>query len=196
MTEKCKVEGCGEPVFNQKWKLCRPHLRRFYRHGDPLGGGISRGVPLQFLKDLLINTPSECVIWPFGYSQKGYGCARLNGKSRNAQRVSLILKTGKDPEGMHACHRCNNPSCVNPDHIYWGTPKENMADRLANGTENIGTRNPHAKLSEVEVMEIFSDPRSPKEISDEKVISETTVYDIKSQKSWGWLTKGFASVVC
>lgn len=75
-----------------------------------------------------------CVEWLGGSDRKGYGCIRIDGKQSPATHAALIL-AGKDrPSPKHyALHACDNPPCVNPDHLRWGTQAENIQDCWAKG---------------------------------------------------------------
>lgn len=74
-----------------------------------------------------------CWLWFEGAASKGYGVMRWNGKLRYVTRLSLMAYTGELPEGRFACHRCNVPSCVNPDHLYWGSRENNAQDAVSKG---------------------------------------------------------------
>lgn len=75
----------------------------------------------------------EC--WPWlGYTVKGgRGILSVSNKTMTAPRFSFHLHYGAIPEGQFACHACDNPSCVNPAHLWLGTASDNMADMLAKG---------------------------------------------------------------
>ena len=104
--------------------------------------------------------PDECWRWTAHGHSRGYGFIRSGSGFRApklyAHRLSWALHYGEVPEGMHVCHRCDNPACVNPAHLFLGSHSDNMRDKVRKGRANIpnGERHWSAKLDAVQVAEI------------------------------------------
>lgn len=97
------------------------------------------------LRDLIIesSTPEPntgCWFWDKSIASHGYALVRLGGRRRRAHRASFEAFRGAIPHGQHVCHRCDVPSCVNPDHLFIGTHLDNMRDKVAKGRQARGSR--------------------------------------------------------
>ena len=96
---------------------------------------------------------TKCVDWTAFRNRQGYGHFWKDGANRFAHRVAFELFVGEIPEGegYHGtcvCHRCDRPSCVNPDHLYLGTNKENLEDMTKKGRRNRGENHGRSKITE------------------------------------------------
>ena len=107
-----------------------------------------------------INNKNGCWEWFGANDKRGYG--RFGDKPYSivlAHRYSYTLKHGEIPNGMHLCHKCDNPKCVNPDHLFLGTAKDNYDDCKNKGRHSppphpSGSGHPRSKLSQAQVKEL------------------------------------------
>jgi len=79
-----------------------------------------------------------CKEWYGAKNSEGYGTTTYKGKIIYAHRLAWIKKNGDIPKGMYICHKCDNPSCYNINHLFLGTPKDNCQDKVKKGRNQNG----------------------------------------------------------
>lgn len=100
--------------------------------------------------------PSHCWLWVASQDQFGYGRFRFEGKNRHAHRVAWILLNGDILKGLWVLHRCDNPQCVNPGHLFLGTAFDNNRDMFKKGRQGDRKydKNGRAKITKIQAIEI------------------------------------------
>lgn len=117
-------------------------------------------------------------------------------KVAKAHRISWEIHNGPIPEGRNVLHHCDNPPCVNPNHLYIGSPADNARDRSGRGrgreNRQRGNANPNAKLTEAQVRQIMEalsvvPRRSQASIAEQFGIKQAQVSRIMHRQAWGHL---------
>lgn len=96
---------------------------------------------------------NECWPWMAAVRRpdEGYGAFYLNGRHQPSNRVAWMLTNGPIPQGLVVCHRCDNPPCCNPAHLFLGTKLDNDKDRIAKGRQCRGSQQKYAVCTENDV---------------------------------------------
>lgn len=100
---------------------------------------------------------SGCWIWIASCAGMGYGQIKLPGELRQiyAHRLSYLIHKGPLPEGKQICHTCDNPKCVNPDHLFVGTSQDNHDDMTKKKRHTYGQRSATAKITEEQARQVL-----------------------------------------
>jgi hypothetical protein len=132
----------------------------------------------------------ECWEWTASLKSNGYGSFRSgpdHGLSSGAHRVAYELTHGEIASGLHVLHSCDHRKCCNPKHLYLGTNQDNVDDKVRKNRQShtIGMTNGMARLTEVQVKSIKSDPRSLREIAKDYEVSHVQIGYIRRGIQWG-----------
>lgn len=131
-----------------------------------------------------VDKSGDCWIW-LAAALRGYGVFTAeNRKTVYAHRFSWERSRGPIPGGMFVCHSCDNPSCVNPDHLFIGTNADNAADMARKGRSSRGSNRPLSKLTEQQVSEIKSSPLKGVDLARQFNVSTTQISVIRNGREW------------
>ena len=114
----------------------------------------------------------------------GYHQLRYQGKRNKAHRLVYELNNGPLTSEQVVRHKCDNSSCINPDHLEIGTHADNVLDRVSRGRSAKGTRSGKAKLSEDDVVKIRLSPLSPTELSRIYSVGPEYITKVRKGKTW------------
>ena len=181
----CSVDGCEKRAFSRGWCSC--HYSRWKRNGHHLRTLYNLDHSKTFKNNIKKNGDG-CWDWQGANNGKGYGCLRVDGKRVLAHRYSYEAHIGPIPRlknsyhGVCVLHKCDNPSCVNPDHLFLGTHNDNMQDKMSKGRSGV------VKLSASTVakmkQEYLSGKTCHRELAKKFGTSYQNVGAILSGKTW------------
>jgi hypothetical protein len=125
-----------------------------------------------------------CVISPYKPGKRGYPRMRKNGKTVYCHRAAWEDKHGPIPGGLCVLHKCDNPRCVNVDHLFLGTRPDNSSDMVQKDRSTHGELNPRAKLNTKQVAEIKASNEPTSILVRRFNVSRATIKYIRSGKTW------------
>ena len=122
--------------------------------------------------------------------ESGYAKIERNGKATKVHRYVFALKNNGITKGMHILHECDNPQCINPNHLFEGTNLDNIRDKIKKGRQAFtkGEQNGQAKLTVEDVREILKDNRRHVEVAKDYPVSANHICTIRNRKSWKHIT--------
>jgi hypothetical protein len=157
-----------------------------------------------FWKRTQVGSEADCWEWQGFVKENGYGLLSVHRSipTVRAHRFSYMLHKGEIPSGLLVCHTCDNRKCVNPAHLYAGTPKDNTRDmmergrcRSVNPRPARGSKNGKAKLNEEDVRAIIARIQSGESniaIAESAGVSRRTIADIRLKSVWRHVWEEFA----
>lgn len=149
-----------------------------------------RNLGVRFLSKIRQCQSSGCWVWIGSGVTAGYGQLKIGQRQNLAHRLSYQWFVGSIPKNCVVMHKCDNPSCVNPDHLKVGTSADNSADMVAKGRQDknrCGDRNPQARLQEDDALSIIQSNDCAADLARQFGVSTRTVTAIKSGKRWAYL---------
>jgi hypothetical protein len=184
----------ARPDLDWRSDMADPNAAPFPR--DSRGRRLSVPLRVRLFSRVAVRGADECWPWLGPVDAKGYGRISLGGarspgrpSGDRVHRVSYVLANGPIAPGVLVCHRCDNPPCVNPDHLFLGTAADNNADRDGKGRHVAlhGSRHGSAKLTEDAVREmrrLHSAGVSCQALAARFGVDRTNVWLIVRHKAW------------
>lgn len=132
-----------------------------------------------------VEKTDTCWIWTKYIDPAGYGRIRINGKAERSHRLAYRLFVDPSATGpVHILHSCDNPRCVNPDHLRLGTPADNAFDRETRG------RGKTRKLTTDQVQFVRASEKTSLQLARELGVHRSTIERIRRGSKWKWLAAG------
>jgi hypothetical protein len=127
------------------------------------------------------SSPGGCLEWQRTTGTNGYGHFKVEGRGTvSAHRAAWIAVFGEVPDGLQVLHHCDNKVCVRPDHLYIGTPADNVQDAIDRGIRGRGNH----KLTDKQIRAIRASKIGPKALGERYGVDRTSIWNIQTGKTW------------
>lgn len=173
--------SCGSVNFRTPWKI-KHRGSVFCNRECYLNRPIDR---LARFESRIMKSNIGCWEWIGMKNRQGYGKETdAKGILRLAHRLSWQFYVGEIPEGKFLLHRCDNPGCVRPDHLFLGTQVDNMKDMAMKSRQARGTKKKNAKLTDATALEIFLSKERTVDLSRKHGVTQTIISAIRHRRRW------------
>lgn len=190
---KCCIYECQKNTFCRGY--CKIHYARARRSGELTVDPLRAHGSMEDRFWRRVKKTDGCWTWTGGKYNGGYGFLRgiggRNAPNVAAHRFSYMIHKGDIPQGMVIMHSCDNPACVNPDHLSVGTYKDNTQDMISKGrrannplTYGKGEVNPRALLNEAKVRYIRASKASHAALARELGVSDVCIFKVRNRQTW------------
>jgi hypothetical protein len=175
-------KGFGRYSISELIGCAESRIRRIMNRLQLKGTRI-KNTEEYFWSLIKISDSNSCWEWVGALNNKGYGQFRFNGSVKFCHRLSYTLKIGDIPAGAQLCHKCDNPKCCNPNHLYVGNTSLNMIDRAIKG------RQPNLILTPKKVKQIkeLYKIHGPKRISEIMNVSIRNIKSVVYKETWKFI---------
>lgn len=190
----CSVSHCPRPAVARTF--CVKHYRAYRKYGDPtfVRQKQYHGLTVEQRFWRYVGKQRDCWEWAGYKDPNGYGRLNVDGIPQLASRVSYLIAFGDVPAGKVVCHKCDNPGCVKPDHLFIGTQSDNVVDMHRKGRARkrglIGTNHSAAKLNDDAAMAIWQSDEPVAVLAQRFGVSRATVHSVRVGKTWRHVTGG------
>lgn len=152
---------------------------------------LDERVLVRFWSKVRPSDDQGCWLWLAAINEHGYGMFSVGGRAGRmelAHRVSWRLINGPVPPGLQVLHRCDNPRCVSPEHLFLGNPRDNSDDKVSKRRHAFGQRNGEAKLTDEQVRRIRelyeTTGTTQRQLAARFGVAQSTISDIVGRRKW------------
>jgi hypothetical protein len=137
----------------------------------------------------VVDESTGCWVYKGHKNRDGYGRIFYEGNQRECHRVVWELVFGVIPAGLCVCHKCDNPPCINPKHLFLGTHGDNTRDKMSKGRQRslVGEDCPRSKLRNEDIIQIrsrYTKGISQSELGREYKVAQSTIWRIVNSQRW------------
>lgn len=175
----CEVKFCKSKYYSKGY--CNTHYANFLKHGNPHAPIRSKSI------SFVVNENGCYICDSHATNKDGYPMINFNGKTWIGSRFIYTEMFGKIPKGLVIRHKCDDPGCINPEHLETGTILQNARDAVERNRNSKGSKRWNAKLIEEQVREIkrmLAQGISNNDIADVFKINFRVVSSIRNKRTW------------